>query len=526
MNILWIEDGDRKKIRETMFPEKLLKDYHCRIDESFDNCTECDSANGKAERYYALVIFDINLKELHPCDLSKKFAEKFGKSEKEFLEKAGLDLYLKLIPQGFDKKKIIFLTGNTAPNEIASQRRRLEKAISDQDSDVIGEYLYKIHNSIDDEESRKLQEIIDSKLSKDEKYSALLEVVKIFEERRTKGSNNSYEQFRNEFKEIHLDAPDAFYKEDKKNDLDIWFQSRLNSKSEEYRYTALRRGVIMAVDFLKEELSKSNALEDYLIFNKTLDREEDSFNFTQERQYFLAYLDKFKDFFPLNPPKDRKTLYYRFIRELSAEWDRSRGYFDKEFKYSFKKDDIKFNFLEFTQSQMKLARNLTAHFKIDENQLDERAAAYFFMVAMRALFNLDSGKIYEYEQYFENLYENRKKEVKLDDTIKKEIALSYRKLRNHRELKFNNPKGNTFLNMIETCTRPDDENKRKDIKKMSLKLLYQNYFHTLFPASMVVGKNVGKANVAMFVNFDFQELPKETFISYLAGLIHPLAFKA
>jgi hypothetical protein len=81
---------------------------------------------------------------------------------------------------------------------------------------------------------------------------------------------------------------------------------------------------------------------------------------------------------------------------------------------------------------------------------------------------------------------------------------------------------------VKSFARPrrDDKESRKSIKGKTVKLLYQNFFHGIFPAEMEVANVKGEENrVAMFVYFEFRELPKGSFINYLAGLIYNEAFK-
>lgn len=326
------------------------------------------------------------------------------------------------------------------------------------------------------------------------------------------GEIPSLDDFINNCKNLLIEEPsNIFEKSDEEyKKLRKWLSEKANDP-----YLTLRRGIIEGCRFLKNELQKEKDLENYILFNKTTDAELD-------KDYICDYLTKLEEFFPLNPPKTHKVVFTHFLKELSAEWEMSWGYFKSEKPVNFWSEtgNIEFNFKNFCQNQMKMLRNWTSHNQLSDN-LTEKELAFFFMIAMRALFNLRINDIYDYD------YDNVLSEVfdkndsfKINTDIKIKLAQSYHKLRD--KMGDFNPTRNEFSELMKDLGKHKD---RSSIKDSSIKLFYQNFWHGLFPAQLkLIGDPKGKGSVLMFIDFDYKPIPKSSFPYFLGLLIFNESF--
>lgn len=183
-------------------------------------------------------------------------------------------------------------------------------------------------------------------------------------------------------------------------------------------YLILRRGIIEACVELKnklEEIGKTkikkekdlkdlkkirNPVDDFILFNRTCSESSENLS----KDYIIDYLTKLETFFPPNPPNNKEQLFYLFLKELSAEWEMSRGHFSKDNLVSFYNDKLEFNFKNTCQKQMKLLRNWTSHYQLT-NDLNEKDVAFFFMLAMRTLFDLKVDEVLDYEMIFAEIFD-------------------------------------------------------------------------------------------------------------------------
>lgn len=272
-------------------------------------------------------------------------------------------------------------------------------------------------------------------------------------------------------------------------------------------YITLRRGIIEACKYLRKQLSETT--KDWIIFNRTTESKLD-------RNYICDYLRKLEEFFPLNPPDNKKPFFFRFLKELSAEWEMSEGKFIEYFQCPEK---IEYYFKKTCQIQMKLLRNWTSHYQLTDD-LSEKEVAFFFMLAMRAWFDLKIDEIQFYEKILAGIFTSGNK-FKLNEEIKNQLAKSYQLLR--KELGEYNPLGNEFIDLIKTLVRKSDN--MDYLKNLSRKLFYQNFWHGLFPASLnVAPQREDKDSVAMFVNFEYKDIPENSFPHFLGKLIYDESF--
>ena len=292
----------------------------------------------------------------------------------------------------------------------------------------------------------------------------------------------------------------------------------LKNKSE-MSYFTLRRGIIEACKYLKTETqSKSNA--DYVLFNKTIKEKKTPLS----KDYITEYLTKLELFLPMNPPKDRKVIFYRFVREMAVEWEMSYGNLknkDKDGKFIYR-DKIEFNFKNFCQNQMKLLRNWTAHNQISKN-ISEKEVAFYFMIAMRALFNLSiKSEIYLYEKNLFQLFELKEYESL---QVEQNLAKSYFKLRKSSIFEYKNPTENKFNSLVESLGKfIKDEEEFIEVESISIDIFYQNFWHSLFPSNTKVKDQSSKQFVVMYIDFKYKDLNNFPFLTKLAKSIYSEAF--
>lgn len=514
MNFLWIEDNEKiTHLKKKYFGE--VKDFNEKlhnliIPTNFDEALyEIKNANKK----YDFIILDIDLENFEIGESGKKIYNEFPNiiNENEFMKEAGFHLYLKLLPQGFTRDRIIFLTGNTKENQISTLLWQFEQAYkieNSEDADIVIEKLRKV---INDKEYDEITELINNSGFDEVKvcWKNLADEYEI-----SQSTDNTFDNFRNQFQKARLHLPFSIHK-DKKEDFHTWLKGCIQS-NEQNNYITLRRSIIKGCIELIE-ITENNGLNDLLIYNITLHNEFSNLS----KEDVILYLTKLKNYFPIDLPENKNQLFYSFTRELSDLWEKSKGYLKREdVKH---KDDVEYNFKNYCQNQMKLLRNWTTHHQLSD-KLTENEIAFYFLIAMRALFNLETDKIYEYEELLMSIYQ---KTGFSEENINKNLANSYRKTRSMEIFKYANPNENKFSEIIKSLgssiKKPRDIEETKDI---SIRIFYQNYFHSLNPSYLNFMK-VEKLNerVIMFLEFKFPELKNHLFLNELAKSIYSEAFE-
>lgn len=300
-------------------------------------------------------------------------------------------------------------------------------------------------------------------------------------------------------------------------------------------YLRLRRGIIEGCQLLKDELHKldPSLLEQRLLFYKTtpLPRQVAESPETY-RDYVSEYLTKLESFFPLNPT-NKQQLYRPFLKELVADWEMSRGYFNDPSMIPCASDSER-HFYQMCQSQMKLLRNWSAH-QLIPMALTEKEIAYDFMLAMRSWLHLDIGQIYPYERILAGLF-RAPEETEFENQLKQHLTYalktSYYELRQelYKQDKYINPRGNKFgelMGCLGDLAKSKSQLKHDIPEKWATKLLYQSFWHGLASAELTIKRpsiDVSKPGVAMFINFTWKIMPKELFPYFIGKLIFKESF--
>ena len=523
MRILWIEDKPKiDQLEKRLFDDCPI--FKSGLHSITNPTTFEDSVQeiNRAHSDYDLIVLDINLEDFAYTDT--ELSSKFNLSPKEFLKVSGFYLYHLLIQQGFKNERILFLTGNTLKSsqirklfEILYGSKNVEEFISTAES---------INQILSEDNSNKFQEAI-NKYENTGNYQSIEEFEKEYlTEIKNKDINDSYEDFEKRFKQALLPLAQAIHKDLLKN-FHQWLTDKMTIKNAEFSYITLRRGVIEACRFLKEDLRKKieRDLNDYLLFYKTTDVKVGD-DLEAYRKYSDDYLTKLENFFPLNSPENKSSLYSLFLKELSSDWESSKGYYQKD-SVDFK--GVEKNFKNAVQYQMKLLRNWTSHNQMSE-EIGEREAAFFFMIAMRAWFNLPVIPILNYEKILEEIFAEHRKSIS-EGEIYKMLASSYSDLRKKLEKKLKiTPDGNEFSNLIKSYGKLLDKKSSKnknDAKKKSIKLFYQNFWHGLYPAKVQISPSKETANEVLLKIqfFEYKQDIKNLFPFFLGELIYHSAFQ-
>ncbi len=279
-------------------------------------------------------------------------------------------------------------------------------------------------------------------------------------------------------------------------------------------YFILRRGIIEGyreiLNLLQTEGEKAIRFRDVV---------KEAYDGTPIRQVSLqdveAYLQSLQYFLPLREPRsdEEKRRYYKlFLRTLTHEWDSA--------------DPRKFNRTEngaFCQV-MKHCRNWASHSKVLDD-LNEQDTAFLFLIAMRAMFELDPQKVMRHEKTLLGLFEN----VPAIDDMKRYIGVSFR----DRQI----PLAKTYHAAQSTA---DNEGVRKDtvyfdgilntMQQAGIQSydyvtgLYQIFWHGLSHAHL----KPHRQHEQVYINFAFHDYGQAAngFLFEFARHIYERSFKA
>ncbi len=277
----------------------------------------------------------------------------------------------------------------------------------------------------------------------------------------------------------------------------------LNNHSEN-SYITLRRGIINGCNKVGKLIEQD---ESRIQFRKFLRNEITSQNMPD-------YLDILKNFLPVREPQgdEKKRKYYKlFLRTLAHEWDSA--------------DPRKFDRTEngvFCQV-MKHCRNWASHSKVLDD-LNEQDTAFLFLVAIRAMFELDPQKVICHEKILLGLFEN----VPAIDEMKQYVGTSFR----NRQI----PLAKTYHAAQSTA---DNEGVRQDtvyfdgilnaMQKARVQPydyvtgLYQIFWHGLSNAYLMPHRQYEQ----VYINFAFHDYGRATngFLFEFARHIYKRSFK-
>ena len=519
MNILWIEDSSKKKVQQLkkecfdnsgLFKEEKNKLITVNsLDEAFDKID-----NGDLD--YDFYVIDLDLTNFSMSESVEDIKTSIDpKMDNEtFKKKGGHVLFLRLLEKGVKTNRVVFLTGNASGNIIRKWYRQLKNAIAQKDET---QYKKTLANLIDDRSFKEFKDDFKQCIN-DSNMDDADEIVELITSQYDESSDTTFGKLKNLAKDAMIaNYPEAFIKADPEN-FHLWLKESLTDQNPDFCYLSLRRGVINGCEFLIEKINNYSDDEDPILFNKTIQRKKiDSLS----KNYVVDYLQKLETLLPQRVPSQnkKKELYYSFLKELSAEWDISKG----KFIDGFNENSYENSFLIFCQRQMKFIRNWTAH-NILGDQNGEMFISYCFLVAMRALIKMETKKSYEYELQLISSFKSTK--MPFVD-LKQNLAKTYFDLRsladkNGKQLFENrNPRSNSFDDLMYLYGHITHDEQ----KEISKNLFYQHFWHSLFPLSTTLNPNI-PGSVSFTIKFDNKNknMPKTSFPYRIAQMIHKRSF--
>lgn len=251
-------------------------------------------------------------------------------------------------------------------------------------------------------------------------------------------------------------------------------------------------------------------------------------NFRKESK---AYFDKLERFFWLFRDEDNRDSYNLFAKEMSEKWEKSLGHFFRKKAPVETGTRLQSNFLDACQFQMNLLRNWTAH-NLIEKKLSEDTLAYFFMIALRSWVFLDFDKIYYYEHILSTLFDsvtNEKFKSFFSQDIERSLNDSFYELLGEIKEKKELIQSNApFLDLVkkygalpELLTGKSRERMKSEIQFESSHLMFQSFWHGLFPA---IVKKSPKNQELEPMSFDMEPIPEGAFPEHLGHLILKKSF--
>jgi CheY-like chemotaxis protein len=366
LNILWVEDEYSEQKQRQWFKERAVT-----VKNSFDAAVKTISSD---LNNYDVIVLDINLENSEHSEYVKTYANGFGLSVRDFLERSGMNLYFMLLENGFPKERIVFLTANA--NATTGQVNDLRQAFDSGDDDNFEKILSSITSGFGDDEKKQAYQFIGNPEGYDENdFNALCSYLESYFKSLNEGQEkNTYEILRDTANSCRIEVPKAFNKGSNQLDIEL-------KKHEDNKYLVLRRGIIEGCRFLKKQLETQEESLQFREFIK--DKESYEITATEMRNY----LDALALSLVVRMPTDQELLnlqYRLFLRALVHEWEDN---IDPNKKY-------KFNDIHTFAWLSKMARNWTSHANLLE-PLNHQLIAFLFLVNMRSMFKLEKLNSYE-----------------------------------------------------------------------------------------------------------------------------------
>jgi len=523
MRLLWIEDGDTESLEDNLF-----KDFKGFLDipSSYDDALKKIN-NSKNDYDFIIIDIDLTSWEFKNEELKKAFRD-YKLSVESFRKEAGFHLFIKLILQGFNKDRIIFLTGNVSNrsvfNQISDFLEDLESEDIENDDSKYNDFIDRLQdflNYFTDQVSEEVNTIFENGESVSSKLVDFFNALKEKEKGKIQSNAklNTYDEFEKIFGNARIPIARSYNKTDT-NGFNKWLTDNLTNnkkKNGRYDYIVFRRGVIEAVKFLQTT--------GYSNFTDNLHRgNKGNSEFLQ--LYFKDYLNSLLLFLPHDKPSGNLDYLSLFINSTFSIFESLKGYTSINVENLFIKNCLKLS---------KVTRNLLAHDKIARD-LTEQDVAYLFIIAMRAIFDINEGMT-KYEEILLSIFDNNDKIVfenlskklsevnlSLDENVGK--ILDYKNNKDKfiiDDYKIN--KDNTFLELIDIYSYEE----RKTFRKDSMKLLYQHFWFSFFDIKLGLKENKRrvKSKTSTFkannlkIDFD-KQIP---IVKELGKAIYNLSFK-
>lgn len=367
INILWVEDefSEQKQVEWFNHRNVCVKTNFLSAKDAIDNTLA----------QFDVAVLDINLENTEHSAEIKQLAEHFKITEQAFLEESGMNLFLRLLENGFPKEQIVFLTAN-ADNNI-SLVAELRKVFEQADYDRFDSILAEIQLGLGQEQINKCAELINA-----ENLAELFEYLEsYYKELSRDETKNTYNRFCEAYKRCRIDSPEAINKnlKESKHSLNTWLK-----KHEDNAYLVLRRGIIEGCEFLKSHIEKNEhniQLRDFI----KLENKQPTIEIVTTD--IKNYLNTLSQFLPLKQPMEQaiNVQYRLLLRTLAHEWEENIE--PNSLKEKYAGDLSKIRDIYTFAWLMKMTRNWVSHANLLE-PLNHQTIAFLFMVNMRAMFKL------------------------------------------------------------------------------------------------------------------------------------------
>ena len=382
MRVLWVEDQFSKEKQDAWFGNspgfevEVVKDY-----------TEAQNVISNNMARYDLAILDIDLtvSDSNTNEVVSK-AQEFGIDEQTFLRESGFHLYVQLLEQGFDKDRVVFLTGNVSETPLQHAVWSLKQAYKEKrKQEVHTIFNGEIRRSIPDADFQHAVIL----LGKEDLWAYL-------DKQAEDGASpsNTYNQFKQRFHVARMTPPHAIRKKadhDTLVDIAIWLRPRLNNP-----YLRLRYAIVEMVGFIDERLKD----DEQILFNRYVPKTEQQFSQDDLR----AYLYNLSALLPQREPSDdlKARIYKQLLRALVHEFDKAEW-------NSIKK--VENNPLV---RILKTLRNWMAHGKSVEPP-SEILLAYLFWLNCRVMFDFGSKQYLPIERSLAGVFDQQPAEDAFED---------------------------------------------------------------------------------------------------------------
>ena len=344
------------------------------------------------------------------------------------------------------------------------------------------------------------------------------------------GEENSLKDFSQYCGELLIERPRNTF-EKKPSDLKelrAWLLEKAGSE-----YLILRRGIIEGCRFMKAELQSiaNQDLDHRLLFYRTTDielgRDPESY-----RAELMDYLTKLEGTLLLRRHSNRSQTLLSFVKELAEKWDASFEHFSRAKQRPVSKTKLEERFYATCQFQMKRLRNWSVH-NLLSHDLSEQVVAYLFVVAMRSWISFELEQTFKHERILSQLFPalspteiereiNSELERKLEQSYH-ELKWSYKDMtRGIKQSTEGYANDDSFLALVkalgevpERVAGNDSELLKRQVRDASLRLLYQSFWHGLFPSWI---KSTYYGNLQS-VGFNVERIPMDSFLYFLGSLI-------
>ena len=322
------------------------------------------------------MILDIDLENTPHTEEVTKYAKYFGKTETEFLKESGVFLFLQLIEQGFDRERIIFLTGNADEN--ISRVDELREAAEQNDDLLFDEIFSEIQKGLNEDKRKEIKSYIDE----DDIKGLCCFLEKYYDSLHKNEETNTYNRFCDSFKKAFILPPREINKGlNVTKKLNTWLK-----KHEENYYLVLRRGIIEGCNYLKKRIKENDDNIQLRSFVKGTKKNDPTIEILTTD--IENYLDTVAQFLPLRKPASINEEYRLFLRTLVHEWEENIDPQETTEKHGSN--------IHTYAWLSKQTRNWVSHAKLLE-PLNSEIISFLFLVNMRVMFKLPiKTQDYEY----------------------------------------------------------------------------------------------------------------------------------